>query len=183
MSNIGEKVVSAARLYRGVKWEHQGRTAQGMDCCGFVVEVAIKSGATGGVDFERDYRRAENGERMIELLTQYLNHVVIEEATSDSARNPLAHAEVGDVLALCDSQLKYRDKPTHLAFLTQLSPYPMMIHCSEHGVTEHRIDIHFKERICSVWHYRPDNSELAGAPSDFQPLTSGETHLEPKTPS
>jgi hypothetical protein len=161
LTTVGEKVVESARAFRGVKWEHQGRTAQGMDCCGFVVEVAIAGGAATDIEFERDYRRAENGERMLELLSRYLDNVLIEEATEDSPRNPLAHAVVGDVLALCDEQLKHRERPVHLAFLSQLTPYPAMIHCSQHGVVEHRIDIHFRERICSVWHHR-DNSAQNG---------------------
>jgi cell wall-associated NlpC family hydrolase len=139
-------IVEAARTFLGVPWVHQGRTTAGMDCCGFIVEAAIKAGAVPDVEFEQDYRREENGERMLALLKDYL------EAVPDAE-----DARPGDVLALCDEQLKRPDVPRHLIILTQLEPYWKGIHASAHGVREHRLDILFKRRVHSVWRVRGVN--------------------------
>lgn len=37
-----EALVLAARAYIGVRWQHQGRTARGLDCAGLVM-VALRS--------------------------------------------------------------------------------------------------------------------------------------------
>lgn len=157
-----DAIIKAARALDGVRWEHQGRTEQGIDCCGFIVEVAVKAVPSVDPQFEKDYLRDENGVRMLELLEQYLTPVPDRlpdefdpEIHSDIARDSYtwrwADAVPGDVLALVDEQNKYPDIPRHLMFLTQKAPYWKGIHASKHGVKEHRLDIQFKRRIHSVW--------------------------------
>jgi cell wall-associated NlpC family hydrolase len=146
----GSELIAAARRYLGVPWQHQGRDDQGIDCCGFIAESVIDAGAVRDVQFIRDYARQENGERMLYLLQQHCDPV------------ERGDEQIGNVLALCDEQVKYPDRPTHLAFLSQMEPYWQMIHASEHGVVEHRMDIRFKRRIVSVWRIR-----AKGAGTDF----------------
>jgi hypothetical protein len=138
----GERIVVAARSFIGVPWEHQGRSWQGIDCCGYIAEVALLSEAVPDVNFERDYRRSENGERMLALLRRYLDPVEPGDE------------QVGDILALCDEQLREPLKPVHLSILTQTDPYWMMIHASAHGVREHRMDVRFRQRVVSAWRAR-----------------------------
>jgi hypothetical protein len=140
---LGQAMIDVAVTFEGAPWEHQGRSPQGTDCAGFVAEVALRSGAVTNVQFEQDYRLAENGERMIQLLAEYLDPV-----------DDLAEVKVGDILALCDEQLKRPDIPRHLVFVSQLEPYLKGIHASERGVRNHRLDAQWKRRIHSIWRVR-----------------------------
>lgn len=139
MDTQAECIIATARTFLGTRHQHQGHSVLGIDCCGFIVEVAVQSGAVTDATFEQDYRRHENGERMLELLQAHLVQVDKEGA------------QPGDVLALIDPELKYPDDPMHLGILTQLTPYWKIIHSSERGVCEHRMDAHWKLRIHSAW--------------------------------
>jgi hypothetical protein len=132
-------VVEIARSFMGTPFEHQGHLkGVGVDCAGFIAEVAKESGVLTDTEFEQNYRRQENGAEMLRLLRDYMEYVGGEP-------------EIGDVLALCDERLAKPDIPRHLMILTEKEPYWKAIHASEHGVREHRLDLRFKQRIHSVW--------------------------------
>lgn len=139
-------IVQIARTWLGTPFVHQGRLkgpaeqGGGVDCAGFIAEVARESGSLPDVEFEQNYRRRENGEEMLRLLRDYME--IVEEP------------EIGDVLALCDERLANPDVPRHLVILTEMEPYWKGIHASERGVREHRIDLRFKQRIHSIWRIR-----------------------------
>jgi hypothetical protein len=137
-----QNFIEIARSWKGTPFQHQGRLkGVGVDCAGFIAQVALESGASADVEFEQNYRRQENGERMLSLLRSYMDFVEGEP-------------EIGDMLALCDEQLKNPDVPRHLVILTEKEPYWKAIHASERGVQEHRLDARFKRRIHSAWRLR-----------------------------
>lgn len=136
-----ETFIEVARSWLGTPFQHQGHMkGVAVDCAGFIAEVAKESGAVPDVSFEQNYRRHENGAQMLMLLTEYMDGVV--------------EAEIGDVLALCDENLREPDVPRHLMILTEKEPYWKAIHASEAGVREHRLDLRFKRRIHSIWRLR-----------------------------
>lgn len=137
-----EKVIEEARTWIGTPWMHQGHLKGpngGVDCAGFIAEVAKKARAVPNVKFEQNYRRHEDGATMLEMLRSYMKMVKVEDARP------------ADVLALCDENLRSPDIPRHLIILTEMEPYWRGIHASERGVLEHRLDLNFKKRIHSVW--------------------------------
>lgn len=145
-------ITNTAAEYVGTPWVHQGRLkGLGVDCCGFIASVAEESGAIPAAGFEQDYRRAENGERMIALLTEYMDYV------SDKVED----AQPGDVIALCDEQLKQPDVPRHLVFLSAWvrDGVPYIIHAGSRGVVRHRMDALWKRRVHSVWKIRSIEDE------------------------
>lgn len=145
MSVTRQSIVDEARTWLGTKFEHQGRLkGQGVDCDNFIAEVALTCGVHLSESWENNYRQHEDGSEMMRLLLANMDFISdIEEALP------------GDVIALCDERLKEPDKPRHVAILTEIkegSRY--MIHASERGVREHRIDGHFWSRIHSAWRLR-----------------------------
>ena len=143
----GERLVDVARTYLRTPWAHQGRLkGLGVDCVGFIAAAAEESRSVTDVEFEQDYRRAENGVRMRELLNDYMDYVSAE----------IEDAQAGDVIAFCDEALRHRDVPRHLGILTEWKRegVPYVIEASERGVVEHRMDAAWKRRVHSVWRIR-----------------------------
>lgn len=84
--STGVDVVVEARSYLGVRWLHQGRSRDGLDCAGLVVAIGT---ACRGLDCPLpDYPRATRDEQMLELAGQHL--VAIDKA----------HMRPGDVVVL-----------------------------------------------------------------------------------
>lgn len=98
-----EQYVAAAREFLGVRWQHQGRSAQGVDCVGLLVVPAIRLGVlTPGQDVT-DYSRQQDGSQLAALLHRHCRR--------------LPHwreASPGDILAL-----RYADQPQHVAIVTR----------------------------------------------------------------
>jgi hypothetical protein len=133
------QIVDEALSWVGTPFVHQGHIkGTGVDCANFIREVSVATGATPDVDFERNYRRREDGTQMLIELVRYMEPV-----------EGFENAKPGDVIALHDG--RDLEKPKHLAFLTQLEPYPKMCHASERGVRAHIINAHFRGRIHSIW--------------------------------
>jgi cell wall-associated NlpC family hydrolase len=66
-------IVAEARTWIGVPWAHQGRSRDGVDCAGLVIEVAK---AVRGSTFDKtDYPRMATDETMLELCAQHLGPV------------------------------------------------------------------------------------------------------------
>jgi hypothetical protein len=134
-----QALVDEALSWVGTPFAHQQHLkGVGVDCANFIREVSVATGATPDVEFERNYRRREDGTQMLAELVRYMEPV-----------GRLEEARPADVIAMHDG--KHLDRPKHLAFLTRLEPYPKMVHASERGVVHHRIDAHFKGQIHSIW--------------------------------
>ena len=71
--SAGLDVVMEARGYLGVRWLHQGRSRDGLDCAGLVVAVGT---VCRGLDCPLpDYPRASRDEQMLDLAHQHLQPV------------------------------------------------------------------------------------------------------------
>lgn len=136
---IAQNIVAEARTWANTPFRHQGRLkGLGVDCAGFVALVAHNAGIT--VEIPADYRPQEDGVTMMRLLSAYLDFIPTEEIQS------------GDILALCDEALRFPDVPRHLAFVTEVTEKTLIIiHASQRGVREHRMDSHWNKRIHSAW--------------------------------
>lgn len=65
--------VTEARTWLGVRWLHQGRTREGIDCAGLGILVAQQA---AGIDFDKtDYPRQATDETMIELCERFMDRV------------------------------------------------------------------------------------------------------------
>ena len=107
-----------------------------MDCANFISEVAREAGI--GVDIPLNYRPHEDGSLMLRLLSEHME--LVDEM------------QPGDVLALCDEAIREPSIPRHLAFVTEIRPQTtFIIHASQYGVREHRIDAAWLRRIHSIW--------------------------------
>jgi hypothetical protein len=135
-------IVSEARSWLNTPFGH-GQAVKGrmVDCAHYIEAVNINAGVTAEPQITEPYRRREDGTVMLRLLKEHLELITIEEA------------EPGDVIALIDSRLTSPDIPRHLAFMTERRSDGVIriIHASEHGVREHRMDGHWLRRIHSVW--------------------------------
>jgi hypothetical protein len=92
-----------------------------------------------------NYRRVEDGTKMLELLAHYL--VQVDPATR----------ERGDVLALCDENCREPDKPKHLVIVSAVtSVTTYIIDATANGVLRHRMDGRWEKRVHSCWRVRDD---------------------------
>lgn len=82
----GAQLVDQARGWLGVKWRHQGRSREGVDCAGLVIKVAHDLDLT---EFDTaDYARQASDETMLDLCREHL----VEIAHAD--------ARAGDVVVI-----------------------------------------------------------------------------------
>jgi cell wall-associated NlpC family hydrolase len=139
LNNLGPKVVEEARSWKGTPFRHQGRIkGQAVDCAHFIALVA--EGVGIDAEIPHNYRPREDGTVMLRLLKDKMEFVSTEKI------------QAGDVLALCDEALREPDVPRHLAIVTEIKDHTFfVIHASEHGVKEHRVNTHWKKRIHSAW--------------------------------
>lgn len=137
---LADNLVTEARTWLNTPFRHQGRLkGLGVDCAGFIGEVAHNVGLTQ-IDIPHDYKPREDGTAMMRILSEHLEFI-----ETDSV-------QAGDVLALSDEALREPDIPRHLAIVTDVTPKTIFIvHASQHGVREHRMDTHWRKRIHSVW--------------------------------
>lgn len=124
--------VAACRALLGVRWVHQGRSPQGVDCVGLIVLPAIQVGLITADVATPDYQRGPKGDRLDQLLHEY------------GRRLPDWHeARPGDVLAV-----KYYDQPQHVMVITREWRQNWGFHVIHSfgstegggGVIEHRLD-------------------------------------------
>ena len=135
--SLQQQIVDEARTWANTRFQHQGRIkGLGVDCVGFISEVAKAVGIP--VEIPHDYRPRDDGMVMLRLLKEHMELVDV--------------AQPGDVLALIDEALRDPEIPRHLAFVTEVTPKTtFIIHASQHGVKEHRMDSHWAKRIHSTW--------------------------------
>lgn len=127
-----ESYVAEARRFLGVRWQHQGRSEQGVDCVGLLVVPACRLGLLRPEDDVTSYSRQPDGEELSALLHRYCLRLPKWQS-----------ARMGDVLAI-----KYADQPQHVAIVTRDYDPRWGVHIihafgnAEMGgkVIEHRID-------------------------------------------
>lgn len=138
MSELAQRLVDEARTWKSTRFQHQGRLkGVGVDCVNFISEVAREAGVKN-LDIPRDYRPQEDGSIMLRLLNEHME--LVDEMQS------------GDILALCDEATREPNIPRHLVFVTDVLPHKTtIIHASQHGVREHRMDAAWLRRVHSIW--------------------------------
>lgn len=127
-----DEFVAECRKFLGVKWQHQGRTEQGIDCVGLLVVPAFRLQILQTDQDVTNYPRQPDGEQLSALLHQHCRRLLNWK-----------DAQPADILAI-----KFADQPQHVAIVT--TPYDErwgfhVIHAfgnSEMGgsVVEHRLD-------------------------------------------
>lgn len=138
MTTLAQRIVDAARSWKGTRFQHQGNIkGLGVDCVNFISEVAREVGVAD-LEIPKNYRPHEDGTIMLRLLREHME--LVDEM------------QQGDVLALCDEALREPDIPRHLAFVTEIRPQTtMIIHASQFGVREHRTNAQWLKRVHSIW--------------------------------
>lgn len=138
---LQERIVEEARSWKGTPFQHQGQIkGKGVDCAHFVALVARDAGMD--IEIPHNYRPREDGTVMLKLLREHLDFI------SNNDR------QAGDVIALCDEALKEPDVPRHLAFVSDVTHTTFIVHASERGVLEHRLNSWWTKRIHSCWRLR-----------------------------
>ncbi len=129
-------IVTEARSWLGVKWLHQGRSREGVDCAGLVIKVAHGLGLT---DFDTaDYARQATDETMLGLCREHLTPI------------SLADIEPGDVLVM------RFDNQRHIGIAGDyLYGGLSLIHAyaSARQVVEHRLDSVWLARVIGAFRF------------------------------
>lgn len=89
-------IVDAARGWIGVRWRHQGRGRDGIDCVGLLVMVGRDLGVSDAD--ETGYRRAPEGQGFPARLTPHMSPIRVTEAGPGDVlvfRDPLYPCHVG----------------------------------------------------------------------------------------
>lgn len=135
---MNKDIVTAARRWIGVRWQHQGRSRDGIDCAGLVIVVAHELGLT---EFDTtDYARQATDETMLAICREHMAPV---------ARDDL---QPGDVLVLGFENQR------HMAIVGDY-PYPgelSIIHAyalAPHRVVETRLDSVWMKRMIGAFRF------------------------------
>lgn len=134
----GAEICTAARDWRGVKWRHQGRSREGIDCCGLVIVVAKE---LGYFDFDvTDYARVATDESMLRYCREHF------------AQIGQAELQPGDVVVM------RFDPNRHMALI---GDYPggglSLIHAyslAPRKVVEQRLDEAWRRKILGCFRFR-----------------------------
>jgi cell wall-associated NlpC family hydrolase len=102
-------IIAEARSWLGVKWKHQGRTREGVDCIGLLIVVAKGFGLTDRD--EKAYSRRPDGFDFLERFKQEMDEV------------PLAEVADGDVIVFADGPF-----PCHCGLATTKNGARHFIH-------------------------------------------------------
>ncbi len=132
----GADVARAARNYLGVRWLHQGRTRQGLDCAGLVVRAAQDLGLP--VNDVGGYSRIPNGGQMRAVMQ------------AQCIELPPATAPRAGLIAL----MRFELEPQHVAII---ATHPFgglsLVHALTHErrVCEHRLDRAWLSRFVALY--------------------------------
>lgn len=141
-------IVTAARGYLGVPFEHQGRTRKGLDCVGLLVCVAKDLGLAH--DDSASYSRNPSPRKMLDALMVSCDRVSgVKGLSLEGDLSAWADSQPGDIVVFWFSA---PTRPQHVAFRTQrgmLHTWGSVGMVVEHGLTEW-----WRERVHSVWRYK-----------------------------
>ncbi len=128
--------VAEARAWVGVRWRHQGRTRQGVDCAGLVICLANKMGMS---DFDTtDYDRIPDGETLQALCDQHMKAIKLSELRP------------ADILLM-----RFDVHPQHMAIVTDYPGALGVIHAYANArkVVEHRLDDVWLSRVVRAYRF------------------------------
>lgn len=127
------EVIACARLYIGVRYQHQGRNRAGLDCLGLVVRVCHDLGLSS---FDsRAYGRLPNGDQMRAALREQCTEVDGEPRLG--------------LVAL----MRFATEPQHVGLVGDHVGGVSLIHAlaASRKVVEHRIDDAWRGRILGLY--------------------------------
>lgn len=149
--SLAKIIVTEAETWLNTPWQHQGNIkGRAVDCANFIaacVVVAVRSGAAlqevQEFDIPNNYRRQENGELLLYLLDRHLDYIEKQDR------------QAGDILALCDANLRNQNIPRHLVIVQSVNRVTtFVIDPTEEGVRRHRLNGAWIRRIHSCWRVR-----------------------------
>lgn len=132
---IRDKVIEKARSFIGIRWRHQGRTKDGLDCVGLVV-CSLNECGMQIEDFTGYSRRPTN--------MAFINYF-IERGGVHAKRSEM---DIGDILIFSE-----RSYPCHTGFLSSREGKPTLIHAylpSRKVVEESFSDIWKRKLVAAI---------------------------------
>jgi cell wall-associated NlpC family hydrolase len=112
-----EEIVAAARSFLGIRFLHQGRDENGLDCVGFLVAIGKKIGYPEIFDVE-GYRRVPSADTIRETLRKNCDEIKVE------------NAKPGDIFLMRMGGIK----PRHTSVYLSDEGEPQIIHAGMNGV-------------------------------------------------
>lgn len=114
---VRQSFIDEVRTYLGVPWLHMGRTHNGIDCVGLIVESARACGLHDYTD-EIYYTRKSIGQDLLKPFREHMNEIRL-------GKDRLTKLKQGDLLIMRD---KYY--PQHVAIIAERKGLPSIIHSS-----------------------------------------------------
>lgn len=110
------EITNIAKDLLGVKYTHQGRSVQGLDCVGFICEIANRLNYSY-TDLE-SYRRTPSASKLLELLRENLDEIDLSEVG------------IGDIFLMRLGGVKPRHTAVKISDVTDLEKglQPTLIH-------------------------------------------------------
>jgi len=133
-----ERLVTAARALLGVRWRHEGRSLNGLDCVGLLICAGRAVGLLPTGFDVRGYPRRPRDHTLIKRLAEFCDRV------------PVAAMAMGDAVAFVGSERL----PCHVGLVSRRGgARPGLIHASEEigRVVEHDLE---SGRLVGCWRPR-----------------------------
>lgn len=129
-------IVTEARKWLDVKWQHQGRSKSGVDCAGLCVVTARGLGLE--VQDTTNYQRRTHGTEFLEYFR------------SNLVERPYVEMQCGDVIVLTEPSY-----PCHCGIVTERHGELYFIHAyaKRRKVVEERISEDWRKRIVGVFSF------------------------------
>lgn len=105
-----DNVVEIAKSLKGVKWVHQGRTRDGLDCAGLVAFVGHEIGSFNMKDVPSDYPRRPDG-TFVSVFSKFLG------------RKSMKDMQKGDIVIFSQA-----NHPCHCGIVSELRGEKSVIH-------------------------------------------------------
>ena len=133
-----DDIIRTARSYLGVRFRHQGRSRNGIDCAGLIVSVGHDLGLQREADYTA-YSHAPDGRTLHVLLARHFDVV------------PPGEMSLGDVVFMA-----FQEFPQHLGILADACRPFSLIHAyaPSRKVIEVRLDDEWEGRVRNIYRYR-----------------------------
>ncbi len=129
-------IITAARKWLDVKWQHQGRGLAGIDCAGVVVNVALEFGVP--VDERTDYQRRTHGTQFLQRFRDCFDE------------KPVALLREGCIVTLTEPAF-----PCHCGIISRKHGELYLIHgyAKRRKVVEELFDKLWRDKLVAVFDY------------------------------
>lgn len=131
MKTTRQKIVDEARTWDKVRFRHQGRSRNGVDCVGMLIAVSKKVLGVAP-DIDNNYSKRPSQQDIFDNIKKYLIRIKKEDARP------------GDIV-----QMRYGKQATHFGLLTDAG----VIHAAamNRRVVEHRITPEVRSHIIAYF--------------------------------